>query len=241
MILFPAIDILNGRAVRLLYGDYAKVTDYGDPVETALKWESQGAQFLHIVDLDGARAGAAVNSEVIAQIIKRVKIPVQSGGGIRDMQAVERSLSVGIARVILGTAFCKNPEIAEKAAREFGARRLVCSIDARGGMAAVEGWTQSGGVSAVELGQAVKRAGIEFAVYTDISRDGALKGVNVSGCARIARETGLNIIASGGVSGLNDLKLLKRERVYGAILGRAIYENKFSVSDALKIESTFIA
>ena len=236
MILFPAVDILDGKSVRLLHGKFDQVTVYGDPVDMAKKWESQGARFLHLVDLNGARDGInSPNFPVIERITKAIKIPVQLGGGIRTIEDIEKRLACGVERVILGTACCGNPEIVEEAVKIFGAEKIVAGIDAKDGFVAVRGWVESSGISPYELGKKMYGLGLRYVVFTDISRDGALVGVNVSSCAKMARETGLNVIASGGVSSLDDLKLLKQENMYGAILGKAIYENKFDVKTALEV------
>jgi len=236
MILFPAVDILSGRSVRLLYGEFDKVTDYGDPVEMARRWESQGAEFLHIVDLDGAKIGAGVNSPAVRAVVRAVKIPVQLGGGIRSLDDIAHRLSeTGVARVILGTACCNNPEIIAEAVKYFGAERIVAGIDAKNGFVSVKGWTAESDITPIELGKKMRALGVKYVVYTDIGRDGALTGVNVAACAEMARETGLHCIASGGVSTLDDLIALKKENMYGAILGRAIYEGKFSVTEALSV------
>ena len=234
MILFPAVDILAGRSVRLLYGDYARVTDYGNPVEMAQKWAAQGAEFLHIVDLDGAREGRGVNSRVVAELVRAVKIPVQLGGGIRTLEDIEARLAeTGVARVILGTACCNNPDMMGEAVRRFGSERIVAGIDAKNGFVSVKGWTSESDVTPIELGKTMAALGVKYVVYTDISRDGALTGVNTVACAHMSKDTGLHCIASGGVSELADLTALKQENMYGAILGRAIYENKFTVAEAI--------
>ncbi|MCL2062379.1 MAG: 1-(5-phosphoribosyl)-5-[(5-phosphoribosylamino)methylideneamino]imidazole-4-carboxamide isomerase [Firmicutes bacterium] len=239
MILFPAIDILKGRSVRLLHGAYNRVTDYGEPVEMAKKWEAQGAEFLHIVDLDGAKAGMGVNSAVVKQIVQAVKIPVQLGGGIRTLSDIAARLNdTGAARVILGTACCENPQLIAQAVSRFGAEKIVAGIDAKDGFVAVKGWLECLPLSPFELGKKMYAAGLRYTVFTDIGRDGALSGVNVSACAEMTKQTKLQCIASGGVSALSDLHALKKEGLYGAILGRAIYEKKFSVDDALKAISS---
>ncbi|MCL2797931.1 MAG: 1-(5-phosphoribosyl)-5-[(5-phosphoribosylamino)methylideneamino]imidazole-4-carboxamide isomerase [Firmicutes bacterium] len=234
MILFPAVDILNGRSVRLLYGEFNKVTDYGLPVEMAVKWESQGAEFLHVVDLDGAKSGFGVNSAVVRDVAKAVRIPVQLGGGIRTLDDISARLTeTGVSRVVLGTACCINPELIAEAIKQFGPERIVAGIDAKNGLVSVKGWTAESDVTPISLGKKMRSFGVKYVVYTDIGRDGALTGANVAACAEMARETGLFCIASGGVAALSDLAALKKQNLYGAILGRAIYEGKFSVRQAL--------
>lgn len=233
MILFPAIDMLGGRAVRLLRGEFDKVTDYGQPAEMAAKWRSQGAEFLHVVDLDGAKNGAQGNRDALKSIIGAVDIPVQLGGGIRTLADIEDRLNFGVARVILGTVCCKDPELVLQAVRTFGSERIVCGIDAKDGSVAVSGWAASTQIDPIELGRRMKDYGVDYVVYTDISRDGALTGVNTAACKAMAEQTGLRVIASGGVSCLSDITALDEADMYGAILGKAIYENKFSVADAI--------
>ena len=234
MILFPAVDILQGRSVRLLYGEFDKVTDYGLPVEMAKKWEAQGAEFLHIVDLDGARTGTGINLTSVRAIVQAAKIPVQLGGGIRTLEDISvRLVETGVARVILGTVCCQNPELIAEAVMRFGAERIVAGIDAKNGRVAVKGWCEETTLTPIVLGQKMRKAGLKYVVYTDIGRDGALTGSNVSACAEMSRETNLKCIASGGVSDLNDLSALKKENLYGAILGRAIYNGNFTVKEAL--------
>ncbi|MDR2201894.1 MAG: 1-(5-phosphoribosyl)-5-[(5-phosphoribosylamino)methylideneamino]imidazole-4-carboxamide isomerase [Clostridiales bacterium] len=234
MILFPAVDILGGRCVRLLRGGFNDVTVYGDPVETALRWESLGAEFLHVVDLDGARTGEGVNLPVVAKIARRVKIPVQLGGGVRSFDAIKHRLEqTGVSRVILGTAALNDPALVERAVSVFGADKIVGGIDAKNGFAAVNGWVETSAVTAVDLGRAMRGAGLKYAVYTDISRDGALKGANVAACIKMSGQTNLNIIASGGVSSLADITSLARAKMYGAILGKALYDNLLNLPAAL--------
>ncbi len=235
MILFPAVDILNGQSVRLLHGNFDKVTVYGDPVEMARKWADQGAEYLHIVDLNGAREGKSVNLSAIERIVRSVKIPVQLGGGIRTMSDIAERLDSGVKRVILGTVCCKDPEIVKQAVDKFGAERIVAGIDAKDGKVAVHGWEESSDLSPYELGKKMYSFGLRYAVFTDISRDGALTGVNTDSCVKMAQTTGLNVIASGGVSSPDDLKALKAKNLYGAILGKALYEKKFDVKEATEI------
>lgn len=232
MILFPAIDIYKGRSVRLLYGKFDKVTDYGLPIEMAQKWQSQGAEYLHVVDLNGA-VGSGDNLAVIREIVKNINIPIQLGGGARTLDDINRRLDLGVERVILGTSCYSNPEILEQAIKKFGAKHIVCGIDAKSGKVAIKGWVESVDITPIDLGLKMREFGIQTVVYTDISRDGALTGVNVEACKIMAEKTGLNVIASGGVSSLNDLTDLGKINMYGVILGKAIYEDKFDVATAL--------
>ncbi len=232
MKLFPAIDILDRRCVRLYRGDFGKVTVYGDPVEMAVKWAAQGADYIHVVDLDAARDGSTVNAETLAEICSAVNVPVQTGGGIRTEKDVEARLGAGAARVILGTVCCDSPQTVERFIRLFGAEKVICGIDCKDGMAAVKGWTEVSSLSGVELGKRMRQFGVTTVVFTDISRDGALVGVNVGACKTMSDETGLAVIASGGVVSLDDLRNLKTAGIYGAILGKALYEGKFNVKEA---------
>ena len=233
MILFPAIDILDGKCVRLLHGEYDKVTEYGEPVVMAKKWADNGAEYLHIVDLNAAKSGAEENLSLIREIAKAVKISVQTGGGMRSLDDIEKRLSGGVARVILGTVCCEEPDTVIRAVKEFGAERIVCGIDAKDGCVATRGWLSSANVTPVNLGKEMYGAGVRYVVYTDIRNDGALSGVNVAACKEMADKTRLKVMASGGVSSAADIRALKAQRMYGAILGKALYENKLTLSDAL--------
>ncbi|MDR1093869.1 MAG: 1-(5-phosphoribosyl)-5-[(5-phosphoribosylamino)methylideneamino]imidazole-4-carboxamide isomerase [Clostridiales bacterium] len=223
MLLFPAIDILDNRAVRLTRGDRAAVKIYGGPVEFALKWEAAGAEYLHVVDLNGAFDGSDVNRGTVRDLIRAVKIPVQIGGGVRTLSDVEQRLSAGASRVILGTSVCADPNFAAAAVKNFGGR-VIAGIDCRGGFVSVKGWQEDTRVAGLELGKRLYGAGITIAVFTDISRDGVLAGANGAASADMQAQTGLQIIASGGVSSERDIEDLKSRGLYGAILGKALYE-----------------
>jgi len=234
MILFPAVDILDGEAVRLLYGDREKKTVYGKPLEMALKWQSEGAEFLHLVDLNGAFDYSKANFGILKEIAASVKIKTQMGGGVRTIKDVEDRLNLGITRVILGTAAYENPAFVKECAKEFPGR-VVCGIDCKDGFVAVKGWVEKTKKTGLDLAKEIKDAGIDTVIYTDISRDGAMTGVNAEGCKRLQDETGLNVVASGGVNGYDDIKTLKAAELYGAILGRALYNGTINLQDALKI------
>ncbi|MDE5896529.1 MAG: 1-(5-phosphoribosyl)-5-((5-phosphoribosylamino)methylideneamino)imidazole-4-carboxamide isomerase [Clostridia bacterium] len=229
MKLFPAIDILDGRAVRLLYGKRDRVTDYGDPVDCAKRWIDGGAEILHVVNLNGA-FGEEGGFNRILEKIAALGVPVQSGGGLRSLSDVEERFSAGACRAVLGTVCVTAPEVFEHATAKFG-DKIVAGLDARGGLLAVKGWTETAELSAYEFGKRAYALGVRDAVFTDVSRDGALTGVNVRETVRMA-ETGLNIIASGGVSSLADLRELKACGVYGAVLGRAIYTGDVDFAQA---------
>ena len=234
MILFPAVDILDNRAVRLLYGQRDKVTDYGDPVELALRWSDIGAQYLHVVDLNGAFDDSAVNRETLKRLVKELKIPVQLGGGIKTLDKIKYYLEeVGVTRVIVGTACVTAPDVADKACALYG-NKIVAGIDCKDGFVAIKGWVEKSDLTAQKVALDMKERGSDTVVYTDISRDGALTGVNVDATAELAKNTGMKIIASGGMSCIDDIKKLMQKDVYGAILGRAIYNGNIDLSDALE-------
>ena len=230
MILYPAIDILNGRAVRLLHGKRGEVTDYGDPVVCARRWADAGARILHVVDLSGA-FGEASGFEKTLERIAGLGLPVQSGGGLRSMEDIRRRFRAGADRVVLGTVCVEQPEILYEAAEKYHAK-IVAGIDAASGRLAVRGWTQVSDKDAFEFGCEAKALGLTDAVFTDIGRDGALVGVNLTDTVKMG-ETGLNIIASGGIRSIDDLRALKAKGVYGAILGRAIYTGTIDLAAAI--------
>ncbi len=231
MRLFPAIDILDGRAVRLLYGERARVTDYGDPVDCAKRWIDAGARILHVVDLGGAFEGESkINSTL--EKIARLGVPVQSGGGLRSREAIAARISAGASRVVLGTVCVENEELFCEAVATYKSA-IVAGIDARDGYFAVRGWTEKASVSAFDFGKRAHALGVEDAVFTDVGRDGALSGVNLEETVRMA-QTGLNVIASGGIRDMDDLYRLKEAGVYGAILGRSIYTGAIELSRAVE-------
>ena len=230
MILYPAIDILEGRAVLLLYGKRDAVTDYGDPVDCAKRWADAGAGILHVVDLSGAFGEKSAFHKSLERIAA-LGIPVQTGGGLRSMEAIRRRFQSGADRVVLGTVCVEQPEVLLEAVREYGSR-IVAGIDAKGGKLAVRGWTQIAEKDAFDFGCEARALGVTDAVFTDIGRDGALAGVNVADTVKMG-ETGLNIIASGGVGGMDDLRALAANGVYGAILGRALYVGAIDLAAAI--------
>ncbi|NSL47464.1 1-(5-phosphoribosyl)-5-[(5-phosphoribosylamino)methylideneamino]imidazole-4-carboxamide isomerase len=236
MIVFPAIDIRGGKCVRLTEGRFDQETVFGEqPVDMARRWAGEGAEFLHVVDLDGALAGKPVNTDAIREIVQAVDIPVQLGGGIRSLETIAALLAAGIHRVILGSVAVRRPDLVKAACDRFGGR-IVVGIDARDGQAAVEGWGVTGGVSAGELAQKMAAAGVERIIYTDIARDGTLSGVNVAATAALARLAGIPVIASGGVSGIDDIKAVKTaeaDGVEGVIVGKAIYTGSLSLTEAI--------
>ena len=238
MIIFPAIDIRGGKCVRLTEGRFDQETIFADqPVDMAVRWEHEGAEYLHVVDLDGALAGKPVNMAVITEIVKVVKIPVQLGGGIRTLDNIKACLEAGVQRVILGSIAVREPKLVAAACKQYG-DRIVVGIDARDGQAAVEGWGEAGGISAEELAKRMAQAGVARIIYTDISRDGMLSGVNVTDTASLARQAGIPVIASGGVRDMADMKAIKAAEtagIEGVIVGKAIYMGTLQLRDALKL------
>lgn len=236
-VIYPAIDLRGGQCVRLYQGDYARETVYGDPVEAALRWQEQGAQWLHVVDLDGAKEGRPVNVDVIGRIVQSVSIPVQTGGGLRREEDLELLFERGVQRVILGTAAIENPELVKRALKRYGGRRVAIGLDARDGYVATWGWLNRSRVRTEELARELAAHGAETFIFTDISRDGTLRGPNVAAVRALA-ETGVGeIIASGGVSRLDDLRALRPLAglgVGGVIVGKALYSGAFTLREALQ-------
>lgn len=234
MILFPAIDIRGGKCVRLIQGDYARETVYHDsPSEMARNWERQGAAYIHVVDLDGAKTGDTLNSEAIGEIAKAVNIPVQVGGGIRSMETIDSHIAKGVSRVIIGTAAIQNPQFVEDAVAKYG-EKIAVSIDARNGFVATEGWTETSDVKAVKLLRWLEKIGVKTVVYTDILKDGMLQGPNFEELYVMNKASDMDIIASGGVSTYLDIVKLKMMDLYGAIIGKAIYEGNLTLETALE-------
>ncbi|AFO86928.1 MULTISPECIES: 1-(5-phosphoribosyl)-5-[(5-phosphoribosylamino)methylideneamino]imidazole-4-carboxamide isomerase [Phaeobacter] len=237
MILYPAIDLKDGQAVRLLHGDMEKTTVFNDdPAAQALEFVEAGCDWLHLVDLNGAFAGEPVNAAPVEEILKRCKVPAQLGGGIRDMATIERWIDKGLARVILGTVAVENPDLVREAARAFPGKVAV-GIDARNGRVATKGWAEETDVMVTDLAKSFEDAGVAAIIYTDILRDGAMKGPNVEATAALANAVSIPVIASGGVSSLADLQALKScgAPLNGAISGRALYDGAIDLGEALKI------
>ncbi len=238
MILFPAIDLKDGQCVRLEKGDMERVTVFNaSPADQAQTFERAGFEWLHLVDLNGAVEGRPVNSESVEAVLRSVRIPVQLGGGIRDMATIEHWLSLGLARVILGTVAVKNPQLVRDACKAFPGR-IVVGIDARGGKVATEGWVETSEMTAHDLTRQFEDAGVAAIVYTDIDRDGLLSGVNVGATEVLARSVSVPVIASGGVSSLDDLRALvavQDSGIAGVISGRAIYDGRIDTGAALAL------
>ena len=235
MIIFPAIDLRGGKCVRLIQGDFDKETIYSDDVQaTALKWQALGAKFLHVVDLDGARKGSPQNLDAIKKILDAIEIPIEVGGGIRTLEDMEKVLSLGVRRVILGSVAVENISLVEAAVKKFG-DKIVVGIDARNGFVAVHGWEKSSQVKAAELAKKIVAAGVETIIYTDISKDGMLSGVNVETFSDLQRISGAKIVASGGVKNLEDIRALKAAKISGVIVGKAIYTGSLDLKAAIEI------
>lgn len=238
MTIFPAIDLRGGKCVRLFKGDFDQETIFSDqPAEVAQQWQAQGAQFLHLVDLDGARAGHSENLATVREILAAVTIPVELGGGIRTLENIDEVLALGVRRVILGSVAVRDPELVAAACAKYG-DRIVVGIDAKDGIVAVDGWGVSGDVDVITLAKRMKQAGVRTIIYTDISRDGTLAGVNVEATAKLTRESGVHVVASGGVRDVRDIEALKpyeKDGIEGVIVGKSIYTGSLSLPEALAI------
>jgi phosphoribosylformimino-5-aminoimidazole carboxamide ribotide isomerase len=238
MIIFPAIDLKDGQCVRLKLGEMSQATVFNDnPAAQARAFQDQGFEYLHIVDLNGAFAGKPVSGPAVDAILAAITIPVQLGGGIRDLTTIEAWLTKGIRRVILGTIAVRDPNLVRDACRTFPGRVAV-GIDARGGKVAVEGWAETSELSAIEMAQRFEGAGVAALIYTDIDRDGVLKGLNLPATAELAAATSIPVIASGGLAGLDDIEALLRPenaKLEGAIAGRALYDGRLVPSEALAL------
>lgn len=235
MILYPAIDLKDGNCVRLLRGDMEAATVFGDdPAAQARAFQDAGAEWLHLVDLNGAFAGHPVNAEAVGAILAAVTVPAQLGGGIRDMATIEGWLERGLSRVILGTVAVENPSLVREAALAFPGK-IAVGIDARGGRVATRGWAEETDVMAVDLARQFEDAGVAAIIYTDIDRDGAMQGPNIAATEALARAVTIPVIASGGLSSMQDLLALRGTRaIAGAISGRALYDGAINLSEALR-------
>ena len=242
MIIYPAIDLRNGRCVRLAQGDPQAETVFSDdPAGTARRWAGLGAEWLHVVNLDGAfgdAAKAAKNVEALRAILEAVDVPVQFGGGLRSPADVEAALGLGVARVVIGTAALDDPALVQEGVARWGKERIALAIDARDGRVATHGWQQLSEVTALALARQMKALGIARVVYTDIARDGMLSGVNAAACAALAAESGLGVIASGGVASLDDVRCVREVEetgVEGLIIGKALYTGQVDLATALEV------
>ena len=238
MMLLPAIDLKDGECVRLIHGDMDRATVFNlNPTAQAQDFERQGFEYLHVVDLDGAFAGKPMNASAVEAILKSVKMPVQLGGGIRDMRTIDGWLAKGVARVIIGTAAVRDPDMVREAARH-NPGRIAVGIDARDGLVAVEGWARTSQISASELGKRFEDAGVAAIIYTDIARDGVLKGLNIEATLELAHSLDIPVIASGGLASLADVRRLLEPDcacLEGAITGRALYDGRLDPAEALTL------
>lgn len=236
MILYPAIDLKGGQVVRLRQGDMAQATVYGaDPAKTAKDFETAGFEYLHVVDLDGAFAGTSINAAAVEGILASVKMPVQLGGGIRDMAGVEAWLKRGVSRVILGTAAVRNPAFVREAAAVHPGK-IAVGVDARDGRVAVEGWAETSDLTVLDLSRRFEDAGVAAVIFTDIARDGLLKGLNIASTRELAQAISIPVIASGGLASLEDVRILllpENRAIAGAITGRALYDGRLDAGEAV--------
>ena len=234
MKIFPAIDLKNGKCVRLYQGEFSSSQIVGeDPLQTALKFVAQGAEYLHMVDLDGALSGTIENVNSINKVIKDIKIPIQLGGGIRSLDTIEMLIKKGLNRVILGTAALNNPSLVKEAVKKFG-DKIAIGIDARDGYVAVEGWQTSSKIEYIDFAKQMEDIGVKTIIFTDISRDGTLTGPNFEATGKINDKVSCNIIASGGMKCIEDIKKLKNMNIYGAIIGKALYSGNISLEEAIR-------
>ncbi|MDD5691922.1 MAG: 1-(5-phosphoribosyl)-5-[(5-phosphoribosylamino)methylideneamino]imidazole-4-carboxamide isomerase [Candidatus Omnitrophica bacterium] len=238
MLIIPAIDLRGGKVVRLFQGMFNREKVYSnDPVKAAKHWARQGAQFLHIVDLDGALKGVPKNLKAVKDISAKVGIPFEFGGGVRSIEMISKLLELGAQRVVLGTRAASDPAFLKRAKKKFG-EKIIVSIDAKEGKVLTEGWNLGGAKTALNFAAEIKKAGFKQLIYTDISRDGTLSGPNIKGVKELLEKTGLKVIASGGVSGLDDLaklKKLEKKGVIAVIVGKALYEGRFTLAEAIRV------
>lgn len=241
MILFPAIDLKNGEAVRLQQGDMARATVFNrDPAAQAKAFEQQGFEHLHLVDLDGAFAGKPINAAAVERILAAVKMPAQLGGGIRDRATIENWLGKGVARVIIGTAAVRDPSLVKEAARAYPGRVAV-GLDARNGRVAVEGWAETSELGVLDIAKRFEDAGVAAIIYTDVARDGMLKGLNLEATITLADGVSIPVIASGGLASIEDIHALlapRAQKLAGAIAGRALYDGRLDAATALQLIAT---
>lgn len=234
MQIYPAIDLKNGQCVRLKQGRFDDVTSYGDdPVQRAKIWEQTGATYIHVVDLDGARTGNSYNKEAIKKIVSSVNVPVQTGGGIRSMRDIEQRIDAGVSRVIIGTAAVNNPELVKEAVKIYG-DKIAVGIDASKGMVATDGWEKISDVPAIVLCKKMAEIGVKTVVYTDISKDGMMSGPNIESTKELVKQSGINIIASGGVSTMSDLEGIKSIGAQGVIIGKALYQGALDLKEVIE-------
>ena len=236
MIILPAIDILGGKCVRLTKGEYGTAEQVAaDPVETALSFVENGAEYIHMVDLDGAKEGSRVNSDIYTEVAKKVPVPIEVGGGIRDMDTAEYYLNKGIDRVIIGSAALKNPELVRAAVKEFGGEHIAVGIDALDRMVKTAGWLEGSNVNYIDLALEMEKMGVRYVIFTDISKDGTLAGPNLEQLSDLAKATKMNVIASGGIRDIGNIRDLAAMKLYGAICGKSIYSGSLSLREAVEV------
>ena len=234
MQIYPAIDIIDGKAVRLTQGSFDNVEVFNDdPVAAAENWVNKGATYIHLVDLDGARYGKSFVMDIIKNIRKRFDIPIETGGGVRTMQDIDERIEAGASRVIIGTAAVKSPWLVEDAVKRYGTK-IALGVDAKNGMAAISGWEEVSQISAVDLCLKMKAYGVKDVIYTDISKDGMMSGPNIEATKDLIEKTGMDIIASGGVSTMNDLENVKNIGAAGVIIGKALFNGALDLAEVIK-------
>ena len=241
MIIFPAIDLRNGRVVRLKQGRADAETQYSDdPAQVATRWQAQGAEWLHVVNLDGAFGETSLaNARALTDIISSVSIPMQFGGGLRDVASIDAAFAAGVTRVVIGTAAVENPELVSDVLARFNSKKIVVGIDARDGMVATRGWVEQSQVSAIDLAKQMRARGVERIVYTDITRDGMLRGIDADAMAKLACAANVRVIASGGVASLRDIEsLASQKEIEGVIVGQALYTGAMTLKDAVDISKS---
>lgn len=238
MIILPAIDIKDGNCVRLFKGDFSTVEKVAaDYMETAKSFEAAGASWIHMVDLDGAKEGKPVNTKIYKDVAEKTNLKVEVGGGIRNIETIEEYLSMGISRVIIGSAALKNPQLVKEAVEKFGSEKIAVGIDSKDGMVATEGWLEASDVNYIDLANEMIKIGVKYFIVTDISKDGTLSGVNTAQLAELAKQTDNKccIIASGGVHTIEDIKACKKLGLYGTICGKSIYKGTLNLKEAVEI------
>jgi phosphoribosylformimino-5-aminoimidazole carboxamide ribotide isomerase len=238
--LYPAIDLRQGQVVRLAHGELTQQTVYdNDPAAVAQRWQAAGANWIHVVNLDGAFGEEGqVNAQALRAILKAADMWVQFGGGLRTIEAIRSVLKLGVARVVIGTAAVENPTLVDQALSDFGSQRIAVGIDAREGWVKLRGWVEDAAVTALDLARRLKAQGVETVVFTDIARDGVGAGVNVESTATLAQDSQLSVIASGGVNELEDVERVRAAGLPGLIIGRALYEGRFGLADALRVSQS---
>lgn len=238
MIILPAIDILGGKCVRLTRGEYGTAEKVAaDPVETALSFVKSGASYIHMVDLDGAKEGSRINGDIYTEVARRVNVPIEVGGGVRDMDTVEYYIEKGIDRVIIGSAALKNPALVRDAVKEYGNERIAVGIDALNGKVRTEGWLEESDVDYIDLAREMEKMGVKYVIFTDISKDGTLAGPNLTQLGALSDAVSMNIIASGGIRDIDNIRDLAKMKLYGAICGKSIYSGSLSLCEAVRVAS----